>query len=427
MQTGGWLIIVSGCEFVSGLLCHRQWWTSCQSLELRVDLFCMFLICTAAMASAKVLPKKVREQLAAHERQQSKANPGEQFEPTGKLYCVPRNAERCMEIQDLDEAELGGNLTWFEPQSHYGRLVSYRIYLQSGGLRESLDASRTTTVSRSMVLLDEVLQGTTEVAIPPETQQNGYSHFSVYTVSALTEQTTPAMLLIDDTVARASNLSFEDAPLCRVTGCGCRSEDLDLDLRELGGNLTWQEPEDMSQVTSYDTDCVVLGHVVALVTGSFEMDLDGASEEQVTEAATQALASQIIVTVSAARRLEEVEVETRRLLATHWKVSYTAVVDVELASDVEQVVEAVSADQTAFSERMKTELVVTGVPPGEVNKVALTAFIPAVVEVVATTTTSTTSSREFHQQLDHQQHNDHQQLKLYQQHDHHYIINFFNK
>jgi hypothetical protein len=29
---------------------------------------------------------------------------------------------------------------------------------------------------------------------------------------------------------------------------------------------------------------------------------------------------------------------------------------------------------------------------GEVNKVALTAFIPAVVEVVATTTTSTTSS-----------------------------------
>ena len=29
------------------------------------------------------------------------------------------------------------------------------------------------------------------------------------------------------------------------------SQDLDLDLRELGGNLTWQEPEDMSQVTSY--------------------------------------------------------------------------------------------------------------------------------------------------------------------------------
>ncbi|CAL1130808.1 unnamed protein product [Cladocopium goreaui] len=252
--------------------------------------------------------------------------------------------------EDLDEAELGGNLTWFEPQNHYGRLVSYRIYLQSGELRENLD---------------EVLQGT--VAIPAETQQSGYSHFSVYTVSALTEQTTPAMLLIDDTVARASNLSFED---------------LDLDLRELGGNLTWQEPEDMSQVTSYavyfaealgvnDTDCVVLGHVVALVTGSFEMDLDGASEEQVTEAATLALASslnldpsQIIVTVSAARRMEEVE--TRRLLATHWKVSYTAVVDVELASDVEQVVEAVSADQTAFSERMKTELVVTGVPPGTV-------------------------------------------------------------
>ena len=29
------------------------------------------------------------------------------------------------------------------------------------------------------------------------------------------------------------------------------SKDLDLDLRELAGNLTWQEPDDMSQVISY--------------------------------------------------------------------------------------------------------------------------------------------------------------------------------
>ncbi len=29
------------------------------------------------------------------------------------------------------------------------------------------------------------------------------------------------------------------------------SKDLDLDLRELAGNLTWQEPADMSQVISY--------------------------------------------------------------------------------------------------------------------------------------------------------------------------------
>ena len=28
-------------------------------------------------------------------------------------------------------------------------------------------------------------------------------------------------------------------------------KDLDLDLRELAGNLTWQEPDDMSQVISY--------------------------------------------------------------------------------------------------------------------------------------------------------------------------------
>lgn len=40
------------------------------------------------------------------------------------------------------------------------------------------------------------------------------------------------------------------------------------------------------------------------------------------------------------------------------------------SSQVEQVVEAVSADQTAFTERMKTELVVTGVPPGAVQSAA---------------------------------------------------------
>ena len=34
-------------------------------------------------------------------------------------------------LEDLDEAELGGNLTWWEPQSHYGRLASYRRLPQS--------------------------------------------------------------------------------------------------------------------------------------------------------------------------------------------------------------------------------------------------------------------------------------------------------
>ncbi|CAK9114761.1 unnamed protein product [Durusdinium trenchii] len=123
--------------------------------------------------------------------------------------------------EDLDESELGGNITWSEPHDHYGRLLFYRVYFQSGASRETLD---------------EVLQGTTEVAIPAETPQSGFSHVAIYTVSALIEQTTPSMLLIEDTVARVSNLSFED---------------LDLDDKELGGNLTWLEPIDMTQVTSY--------------------------------------------------------------------------------------------------------------------------------------------------------------------------------
>ena len=34
--------------------------------------------------------------------------------------------QRVVFWQDLDEAELGGNLSWFEPSNHFGRLLSYR-------------------------------------------------------------------------------------------------------------------------------------------------------------------------------------------------------------------------------------------------------------------------------------------------------------
>eukprot|EP00439_Symbiodinium_sp_Y106_P041770 s2503_g5.t1 len=279
--------------------------------------------------------------------------------------------------EDLDEGELGGNVTWVEPEEDWGRLQWYRLYLQDpdGLTRRQVE--------------EDIAAGQSSAGIFAETKQDGFSHLAVYTVSMLAEQTTPASLAILDTVARPSNLTFFD---------------LDLDLGHLGGNLTWQEPADMSQVTHYVAyfaevlsenaarpvahgcqepfpgadvmaplaggdsfpNLVIWGMEGDSVRGAgecgdFVFDLDGASEAQVEEAARQALAStldvvtwrnqfrvwchvqscgfeagelgQLIITVTSLRRLEEELGEARRLSAQRWEVSYIAVVPVELASD----------------------------------------------------------------------------------------------
>ncbi|CAE7861988.1 unnamed protein product, partial [Symbiodinium necroappetens] len=126
--------------------------------------------------------------------------------------------------EDLDESELGGNVTWVEPEEDLGRLNWYRLFLQDpdGLTRRQVE--------------EDIGAGQSSAGISAETKQDGFSHLAVYTVTELAEQTTPASLAIHDTVARPSNLTFFD---------------LDLDLGHLGGNLSWQEPADMSQVTHY--------------------------------------------------------------------------------------------------------------------------------------------------------------------------------
>lgn len=70
-----------------------------------------------------------------------------------------------------------------------------------------------------------------------EQPPNGsYSHLLVYTKSALAEQSTPVAFNLSDSDASVSNISFPD---------------LDLDQGHLGGNLTWLEPADTSQVQDY--------------------------------------------------------------------------------------------------------------------------------------------------------------------------------
>ncbi|CAE7198832.1 unnamed protein product [Symbiodinium sp. CCMP2592] len=306
--------------------------------------------------------------------------------------------------EDLDEGELGGNVTWVEPEEDRGRLQWYRLYLQDpdGLTRRQVE--------------EDVAAGQSSAGILAETKQDGFSHLAVYTVSMLAEQTTPASLAILDTVARPSNLTFFD---------------LDLDLGHLGGNLTWQEPADMSQVTHYvgssvllcqwkvayfaevlsenaarpiaqadkspspvpmrwlclwleflsamrgpavaalssgesfpnpqsgftanfhcqmvsgclflefdteprasrcaeETACVVLGSVVALLTGDFVFDLDGASEAQVEEAARQALASTL--DVEAWRNQFRVWCHVQSCGFDSWEFGGTESVDSELFS-----------------------------------------------------------------------------------------------
>jgi hypothetical protein len=82
----------------------------------------------------------------------------------------------------------------------------------------------------------EVPVGTNELFVSPETRLSPFSHFLVYTMSALVEQTTPSTHLIDDMNSSVSSLVFFDK---------------DLDPFELGGGIDWDEPTRSSRVESY--------------------------------------------------------------------------------------------------------------------------------------------------------------------------------
>ncbi|CAL1130807.1 unnamed protein product [Cladocopium goreaui] len=126
--------------------------------------------------------------------------------------------------QDLDFYDLGGDLTWLPPNDTE-RLNAYLVYLAEGA----------TGLGRSQLgsaLAPQVLK----LHVPSNTARENFTHFTVYTRSVLVEQTTPAFLAIADEASRANNVSFTDD---------------DLDPGEIGGNLTWVEPEDYSEVLDY--------------------------------------------------------------------------------------------------------------------------------------------------------------------------------
>ncbi|CAE7504323.1 PIF1, partial [Symbiodinium sp. KB8] len=126
--------------------------------------------------------------------------------------------------QDLDEAELGGPITWKAP-ADLAQVTHYDVYFV-----EFPDATGT---NRSQ-LGDSVEVGTNIIHVPADFLQGALSHIQVYTRSSLVEQSTPHVFVINNTNASVSSIEFLDD---------------DLDDKELGGNVTWLPPDDMAQAT----------------------------------------------------------------------------------------------------------------------------------------------------------------------------------
>jgi hypothetical protein len=124
---------------------------------------------------------------------------------------------------DLDETELGGVLSWIEPDDAV-EVIHYNIYLANDdrGLSRQFFAN----VS---VGIDSL---TIPINTPVDDVVPAFSHFAIYTASTLVEQTTPLGFKFFDMVANVANITFVGT---------------DLDLDELGGTLSWTAPFDTSQ------------------------------------------------------------------------------------------------------------------------------------------------------------------------------------
>ncbi|CAE6912196.1 unnamed protein product [Symbiodinium natans] len=127
--------------------------------------------------------------------------------------------------KDLDWDELGGYVNWQPPPSH-SQVLFYELYL----------AESATGKNRLHHPGASIPVGTTEVLWPAETAKAAFTHLAVYTKSWLAEQTTPVALEFEDKVSLVSDIAFPD---------------FDLDLEDIGGNISWEAPNDTSQVTHY--------------------------------------------------------------------------------------------------------------------------------------------------------------------------------
>lgn len=127
---------------------------------------------------------------------------------------------------DLDLNELGGGVSWTPPADE-SRVQGYRVYF----------ATHTNIVSgRWAQIGGDVPAGTHSASAPADTPNEEYEYVLVYAFSSLGAQSFAGMGSISDVSASVSNLLFVD---------------YDLDLLEIGGFATWDEPSASLPVIGY--------------------------------------------------------------------------------------------------------------------------------------------------------------------------------
>jgi hypothetical protein len=124
------------------------------------------------------------------------------------------------------------DVRWIPP-ADIAPVAVYRLYLTHAN----------TGFGRSLIGGD-VPVGTNIVVVPPSTDFIGYSHLAVYTKSTLFEQSTPRALLIEESLPFVTNVTFSDE---------------DLDLGDIGGDVSWAAPTDVTQVAHYNVYLAING------------------------------------------------------------------------------------------------------------------------------------------------------------------------
>jgi len=126
---------------------------------------------------------------------------------------------------DLDAQQLGGVITWTAPLD-VAMVTYYSVYL-------ALSPAGAGKVQQG----SDIAVATNLPTVAQDTALGSFTYILVYTKSALSEQTTPRALLIDDLYGGVSGITLADQ---------------DLDDGQLGGTITWTPPTDTVTIVEYN-------------------------------------------------------------------------------------------------------------------------------------------------------------------------------
>ena len=130
--------------------------------------------------------------------------------------------------KDLDSGDLGGLISW-TPPSDVSQVLKYNVYLATGSVGSG----------RSQISVS-ISAGSNQITLPTETSTLAFTHIVVYTASELVEQSTPDFLKFHDADSLPLNMSFVD---------------LDLDDRQVGGEIKWTSNPENTEVTHHVVYC----------------------------------------------------------------------------------------------------------------------------------------------------------------------------